>query len=398
MNSALRNRDRQQVELFKHYIWLLFHALWYAPVYKGRTLFRARPKAASHYADTTTKGAKYTDYSFTSTTQQIAARTDFVAGSLHNTQWVYDIHPSYARDIKIFSHHVKESEVLLLPGIQFHVKDQVKHAHGRVTEVQAVQVSSTHALSLSYLLCPVVGAVLTYLSISAGCPQVGPAFDLESEDWYIEGGYLEEAYPKPREEETFFASRIGDALRASVTVADAKDLHYVWSQLSSKFEVVRMKNKFSQANAIITHAERADAQLLADLIDVQQGMLRELSIKDRQYHGRVYQDCFVGSEAVDWFISRRHAATREEGVAIGECLVGMKLIRHVVGQHQVGGLEVQPVQSVSGLQVQPVQSVSGLQVQPVQSVSGLQVQPVQSVSGLQVQPVQSVSGLEVQPV
>jgi hypothetical protein len=142
MNSALRNRDRQQVELFKDYIWLLFHALWHAPVYKGHTLFRARPKAASHYADTTTNGVKYTDYSFASATQHISVTKDFVADSA-GTQWVYDIRPSYARDINIFSHYAKESEVLLLPGIEFHVKGQVKH--GRVTEVQTEQVSCTHA-------------------------------------------------------------------------------------------------------------------------------------------------------------------------------------------------------------------------------------------------------------
>jgi hypothetical protein len=41
-----------------------------------------------------------------------------------------------------------------------------------------------------------------------------------------------------------FASRIGDVLRASIMVEDAKDIRYVWEQLNAHFEVVRMKNTF----------------------------------------------------------------------------------------------------------------------------------------------------------
>jgi hypothetical protein len=141
MNSALRNRDRQQVKLFKYYIWLLFHALWHAPVYEGHTVYRARPKAASHYKATATKGEKYTDYSFGSATHQISVTKDFVASDskTHSTEWIYEnVRPRYARNINIFSHDQTEHEVLLLPGIDFDVKDTVKH--GRITQVQTTQV------------------------------------------------------------------------------------------------------------------------------------------------------------------------------------------------------------------------------------------------------------------
>jgi hypothetical protein len=141
MNSALRIRNRQQVELFKDYIWLLFHALWHAPVYEGHTVYRARPKAASHYKATTTKSKKYTDYSFGSATQQISVTKAFVAcdSKKHSTKWIYEnVRPGYARNINMFSHHQTEHEVLLLPGIDFHVKDTVKL--GRITHVQTTQV------------------------------------------------------------------------------------------------------------------------------------------------------------------------------------------------------------------------------------------------------------------
>jgi hypothetical protein len=71
-----------------------------------------------------------------------------------------------------------------------------------------------------------------------------------------------------------------------------------------------------------------------DLEDVLEGLRRDVSIRDRSYHGRIYQDCFICSEAVDWLISCGHAATREEAVAIGQRLVEGKLLQHVVDQHQ----------------------------------------------------------------
>jgi hypothetical protein len=52
-----------------------------------------------------------------------------------------------------------------------------------------------------------------------------------------------------------FSAKIGDVLRASVTVENAEDMVYVWEQLKKKFVVVRMKNKFLAARQSIEKFE-----------------------------------------------------------------------------------------------------------------------------------------------
>lgn len=56
-------------------------------------------------------------------------------------------------------------------------------------------------------------------------------------------------------------------------------------------------------------------------------------IKDRCYFLRKYHTCFVGSEAVDWFISSGFASNRAEAVDVGQSLLDIDLIHHVVDEH-----------------------------------------------------------------
>jgi hypothetical protein len=56
-----------------------------------------------------------------------------------------------------------------------------------------------------------------------------------------------------------------------------------------------------------------------------------IPVADRRYLLNVYRDCFVGSEAVDWLAD--HAGlTRSEAVTLGERLVEMGRIRHVLAE------------------------------------------------------------------
>jgi len=43
----------------------------------------------------------------------------------------------------------------------------------------------------------------------------------------------------------------------------------------------------------------------------------------------VYPACFVGAEAVDWFVKKLKLASREGGVEFGQTLIDRSIIHHV---------------------------------------------------------------------
>jgi small-conductance mechanosensitive channel len=55
-------------------------------------------------------------------------------------------------------------------------------------------------------------------------------------------------------------------------------------------------------------------------------------IRDRRHRLAVYPRCFVGSEAVDWLL-RTGELTRGEAVAVGQRLVELGFVRHVLDEH-----------------------------------------------------------------
>jgi potassium-dependent mechanosensitive channel len=57
-----------------------------------------------------------------------------------------------------------------------------------------------------------------------------------------------------------------------------------------------------------------------------------VEIRDRRHHFRIFRKCFLGSEAVEWLIQREEA-TRQEAIAIGEMMVEMGIIHHVLDEH-----------------------------------------------------------------
>ena len=55
------------------------------------------------------------------------------------------------------------------------------------------------------------------------------------------------------------------------------------------------------------------------------------SVLDRSYRGATYPRCFVGSEAVEWM--QAQGRTLNEALSIGQQLVDMSLIHHVLDEH-----------------------------------------------------------------
>lgn len=57
-----------------------------------------------------------------------------------------------------------------------------------------------------------------------------------------------------------------------------------------------------------------------------------VAISNRRHRVRIYPDCFVGNQAVDWLMAQ-YALTRPQAVRMGERLHAHRLITHVLEEH-----------------------------------------------------------------
>ena len=74
-----------------------------------------------------------------------------------------------------------------------------------------------------------------------------------------------------------------------------------------------------------------------DAIDIDQLVARMtgpegVAIADRRYRGRKYSACFVGQDAAAW-IMRSYRLARADAVSLGQRLVDLYLVHHVVDEH-----------------------------------------------------------------
>ena len=74
-----------------------------------------------------------------------------------------------------------------------------------------------------------------------------------------------------------------------------------------------------------------DDDALAHLVERMRGE-GGVMIADRRHRLSTYPSCFIGSEAVDWFV-RNEGLSRSDGVVAGRKLVLRGLVRHVLDEH-----------------------------------------------------------------
>ena len=60
---------------------------------------------------------------------------------------------------------------------------------------------------------------------------------------------------------------------------------------------------------------------------------KNVTIKDRKYHLTTYKQCFVGREAVDYFVFNGISPTRQDAVELGRALQATNLFEHVCRDH-----------------------------------------------------------------
>ncbi|MDJ0649549.1 MAG: hypothetical protein QNJ60_12665 [Xenococcaceae cyanobacterium MO_188.B19] len=57
-----------------------------------------------------------------------------------------------------------------------------------------------------------------------------------------------------------------------------------------------------------------------------------IKIKNRRYKLRIYPNCFIGSEAVEWIVENLNLST-EQAIKLGQRLIDEKFIHHVLDRH-----------------------------------------------------------------
>lgn len=94
----------------------------------------------------------------------------------------------------------------------------------------------------------------------------------------------------------------------------------------------RFEPKQDKVNTASTSKKKESSKInLKELVIEMRGS-DGLEVKTRRHQLKLYQRCFVGSEAVDWLVKHLNIS-RTQAVAIGKKLVDKKVIHHVNDEH-----------------------------------------------------------------
>ncbi|MEM6448093.1 MAG: DEP domain-containing protein [Cyanobacteria bacterium P01_D01_bin.123] len=137
----------------------------------------------------------------------------------------------------------------------------------------------------------------------------------------------------PRVKKIFVISLLSTHFKISVAAAtkvanDWMDGHPDWQWAHLKQAVLDGDIHYEDRRLI-----PARLSSFADLERLRRQMLDidGLDIGDRRYRMKLYYNCFVGSEAVDWLV-RTQGLSRDEAVVVGRRLVRHNSIEHVLGE------------------------------------------------------------------
>ncbi len=80
-------------------------------------------------------------------------------------------------------------------------------------------------------------------------------------------------------------------------------------------------------------SRKADLVLASEYLRLRLHCEQPPLIKDRRYHARMYQKCFVGRELVDWLIEHLEANNRNTAITCMRALQDLGLIHHGMEIH-----------------------------------------------------------------
>ncbi len=97
------------------------------------------------------------------------------------------------------------------------------------------------------------------------------------------------------------------------------------SELLQSSKIIYKNNKLVD----LPKLSAKEANLLAKEIQEKQ----TLEIKDRRYRLKIYRQCFIGSELVEW-LKQNKDVLAVEAISLGQSLLEHNLICHVTNDHQ----------------------------------------------------------------
>ena len=86
--------------------------------------------------------------------------------------------------------------------------------------------------------------------------------------------------------------------------------------------------KTAMAQSTGESSGRADLVVASEYLRLRLHCEQPPRIKDRRYHARMYQKCFIGRELVDWLIEHLEASNRNIAVKCMRTLQDIGLIHH----------------------------------------------------------------------
>ena len=85
-------------------------------------------------------------------------------------------------------------------------------------------------------------------------------------------------------------------------------------------------------------SEKDTSQAQDSLTELADQLKAGVEIKDRKYHLKKYNQCFVGREAVDFLLRDGIAGSREEAVQLGQSIMTeLNIFEHVTRDHEFKG-------------------------------------------------------------
>ena len=145
LNLALRNQSRDAVRPWRNYVWLLLHALRELPPSTEMTVFRGCRKSPGDLGLELCAGFDFTWASFSSTATTQGVMQTFVGQSGPRTLLTIQMAERIGRDVRDFSLHPCENEILFPPNMCFEVVDSFD-AGNQLIMVQCRQTETIDAL------------------------------------------------------------------------------------------------------------------------------------------------------------------------------------------------------------------------------------------------------------
>ena len=79
----------------------------------------------------------------------------------------------------------------------------------------------------------------------------------------------------------------------------------------------------------------ADRWPLRNVGSLAAALRKNVAIRDRVYHMKVYPNCFLGKDAITWLVKSGTAGSREEAAVIGSAMITAGYFHHVVDDHSL---------------------------------------------------------------